>query len=829
MKNVIENINYYKARSADKLQSQQVAYIPYLEPDQIECTMSTYHMDGKRILVNQTTHLCFRLRYLKFKPIPYRIKAKYLNINTSMVKLVGDGIIHPFALFINGIFIPWDIMSISICPEAAYLILDLTGLDGKFLNLASGIKYAQILTFPDYVSYITGPSPSDYGIALFSFNEDGHFDMNSPAYSYVLVGEPHLCMCSLTSDQPINAVNVLNYMIDDAGRPVDLTDIKLVKENVILFVNGLFALGEKENIKRTTDLDYASEDYDDYAPRLEFHQSNENLGKNPDIRFDSTLLTIDGGHNENNDTYDFVICANTAYTNTVDNIADAQIDYVQPIVYNMNNGEQTPEYFETLNTEFELTMDRDKDYNTNVADAIKTMIKYNTNAFNETIRRNSNLEIMEYTGEWVMANMDNEEGTLSIPRRHNAMNEEFIIMLVNGLLYEYDHMIKYRANQCIIPIANINYDDKIEILRFKNANNTVSDLVVGENDGFVYYSPELINDNMVLYTNEPLSSDPYTYPSDGQQYFPIEYSLETNSNGLIRITLTEPFYYGKTLKAAYKNRYVHARYIISSSDDLQYCIDLGDKFAYCNDYSKYIVFFNGRKLDSNLYRLVLPVRNTTPFYEFKLYFSMSVKEGDKIDIIYTPSLMKDIVYIPETELSGKIQVDKNILNYGLGTELYMVWINGKKIPASCIENISSTRLQILSDEKTIYNLCITKYIPDIDILTENFKAETSNWDHVISRLTDSEIYAMLGINPAGLSDIESNAIDSAVSIESVMYELIREQYIMNPRVDITEPFVYDYIDIDTTIVKDYDNGGNILLNAADANNDNNLNIERNQP
>lgn len=827
MKSIIKNINYYKTRSADRLRDEQSAYIPTLEQDQVECTVNSYIMAGKRYLMNQYETVCIRLRYLRFKSSTYRMREKYNNKNTPMRELVANNIIQPFALFANGRFIPWDIISISICPNASYLLIDISGLDGKpieFKDLIS-IKYAQILTLPDYVRYSNNGEALEYDV-LCSFDSEGKFSTENPWYSLIIDKDPHVCTAYMNTSSRFSAIDISESLANIYGDQIQLDKIKFCKENVLLFVNGLFSLGVKENIKKGTDWDFVNEDYTDFAPKIQLVQSDEDLGTNPNIVFDYTNLTINDGHNDNGDVYDIVICANTEYSNTVDNIAKAENDFVQPIVQKKYNGEEIPAYFEQLNTPFEMTMDRNVDYNTNVVNAIKSMLKYNSSSFTETFKRTSNLEIVEKTGKWVNENtkLDN---TLWIPRRHSEMAEEFIIMLVNGELYRYDHAINHRANFCIIPITGINDTDKIEFLRFKNINNYTFDIVIndydGENqDGFVNHSPDIINEDMVLFSDEPLESDPYEYPSDGKQYFPVNYTLERSANGLIKIVLENDFYYGKTLKVAYKNRYVHAQYVVPGEDYVQYAIDLKEKFAFCNDYTKFLVFHNGRKLDSNLYRIVLPSRTTTPFYEFKLYFSIPVNELDNIDVIYTPSLMKDIVYQPEVELSGSIIVDKSILNYGIGSELFIVWINGRKIPASNIQDISSTQMHILADELSTRNLTITKYIPDIDTLIGDFHAETSDWDNIISQLTPQEIYNMLGINPTGLTDQEPDINEGAVDIKSVMYELIREQYVMNPRVDITDKFVYDYLDVDQTAVEETDTDGNVLFSVADANRQDNI-------
>ena len=86
MKQIIENINSYKLKSADPLKNQQIAYIPTVNDDQIECMVFSYLIDGKRTLINQSTQACFKLHYLKFKPMlprKYIVMAEPLSMAQS--------------------------------------------------------------------------------------------------------------------------------------------------------------------------------------------------------------------------------------------------------------------------------------------------------------------------------------------------------------------------------------------------------------------------------------------------------------------------------------------------------------------------------------------------------------------------------------------------------------------------------------------------------------------------------------------------------------------------------------------------------------------------
>ena len=182
--------------------------------------------------------------------------------------------------------------------------------------------------------------------------------------------------------------------------------------------------------------------------------------------------------------------------------------------------------------------------------------------------------------------------------------------------------------------------------------------------------------------------------------------------------------------------------------------------------------------------------------------------------------------VPEIGKDGKITVDKSEITYSLTKNLYMVWANGKKIPASKIANIDSTHIKITEDIKTLKYVCITKFLPDIDELTEVFQTSTALWDHIMSKLTDEEIEQLLSFSGTTITNTEEDIYANTVHIRSVMLELIREKYMIGANVDTTEPFVYDYTDVDKTAIEGQDSGGNNLLMAGDSNRTDNIDVPR---
>lgn len=864
MKGIIDTINYYQTRSADKLQSEQLVNIPVIEENQIEYVINGYYLNNRRHLVNPYKTICIKLSYLKSKNIEFNILSQYIDKVTPLIDLVENNIIEPIALFIDGRCVPWttfkgdSVIDVVITPLSYYLLINKINYETnrtfvkedeelsdnektKGSDEYIDMKYANIMTLPDYVSFSTSNNTK----SLFSFDSKGRFCPQIKGLSkfcFTINNKPNLYYSNITGNvNRFNMMKVTAYdIVDDAH--IELKDFKLSDKNVFLFIDGILSCGEKNNIKRGTFCDFTS-DHEEYDHYIEMEQSNESLGANPSIRFDDTFLTINNGAALTGSSFDILVYINSAHSNSVENVTKIEDDKLREFIsdnrdkYNNHLGKEfilsdhEHHVFEEVDGKKILSQES---YNQYITRSIRTILEYDSHAFNNAIKINSNIEFFETDGKTIKEQVNKKDGCLYVPRRHGEMNEEYVIMLVNGTLYKYYHSVKHVFNHCIIPISDINDDDKIEFLRFKDVNNYTFDLTIpkptASDNGFRMHSSDYVNGDMILFSNvhNKPADESYTYPTNENLYFPVDYTLDTNSaDNQIRINLNDEFYYDKPLKVAYRNRFIHSRYLIPSDEYVQYAIDMTEDFMYCNDYSKFIVFHNGYKLDSDLYRIVLPTRATTPFYDIKLYISVAVNAGDSIDVIYTPSLLQDIVYKEEIESNGIIAVDKSILNYSIGSDLYMVWLNGKKIPNSHIKDIDRSRMIIISDEKSVKNLTITKHIPDILYIKDVFMDEKyeSNWDKALEGLSIQNIKDMLGITTSNLTASDFDYREGSVDIATIMYELIREQYVINPRVDITDKFIYDYLDIDQSFVTEDGTGSiesPVILPVADANREDNL-------
>lgn len=813
-------ISDYKARSADPIRDQQTAYIPTLNDEIIECTINFYSIQGVEYSIDPSKQILIKMNYIRYATSDYTLLCNYRFGKFKMEDLIANKIIMPFVIFINGIFIPWDYISIITDGDTSYLLIEMDGTFPSF-NTCMNYDYIQYLELPQHGMYSkTRPSSSNTSLyVLMSFNSAGLFTKSSPAYFISVRKE--LCQYSYWSRT--NAVD--GYIMNSTN-----SDVKLSESNIILFTNGLFTTGRIYPAKIACISECTSKD-GAIAKHLSYTTNGKEIPENPSVVVDSSILTINGGKNPNRSTYDIILSVYNNYTDSMDIINRTDINGLSRIIKSANSGIK-PEFLDMIRKPFDFALKNNKGdgqtYNSkdqNTSDVIKAIMEYDPSILTDTLLDNSNMSIDEYTisdkSTDPVVLMLKTCGVLELTLDH-SFGTEYILVLVNGILPDTIYESDYNMNKFSMPIHDIKNGDIIEVLRFRNIDNRVyEDIVIKENDGFIY-SSDIVNEHMKIFSTDGNHAS-FTYPTDRDvHHYPIGYTTETNSSGMIRIILDDPYYYGKKLSIAYDNRfaYVAGTYIKTNAIMI---VDFTSKdFNFCDDYFRYFVFVNGRRLLSNHYRLVLPTRSTTPFYRFKLYLAIPLKQGDRLDIIYTPSLMKDVFIDESISATGDIVIDKSSIDYGASSDLYMFWINGKKIPKSHLANIDSTRMRIITDEKSVKSLCVTKYIPSISGLNTSFNDTSSLIDAITSKMSKDDIDRAFGLTSTSITDTESNAYENAMPIRAVMNELIRAEYAANEHVDITDKFVYGYEDIDESIVMEVSESGVKLIESMDANQENNI-------
>ena len=783
-------ITMYKSERYEAKLGQQLFAIPRRDNEMIQSQVFYYYVgDRRRTAVDFTKEICLHLNYLRIKSVTPRQYVTLQESTTPMEDLINNDLIHPFLLFIGGYFIPWENITVIASQEEYDLLIH--GLTPEYFDKINGtdgvIESAYVIDLPDSIEYRQGGYPID-GQTLFAFNEAGEFVTSGTGYITIQNFEANV-------DLVDNTVTTASFMF--ASDPM----YKYFPENVFLFEDGKYNGEANAEILAT-----AVKIYDGTLP--------EGVTNLHCRIFHNTKLV----------------------TPTYDNIRKLSMTNNQDAILNTLNG--TPvDYIAKIQDSFDPNMTREKDFETNKTEYLDYLAAYDSALFNRVYQSNKDFIELEVNGQWALNHRD-EDGYMKIPRRFQDGVNYYIIVLVNGELYQYYRNHKYEFGYFYCPVQSIEMTDVVELLYFKSAKNFEISTTITQDQEYMRLDPWIYNNDLRIFSK--FTNDTYfTFPSDGIQQFPVEYTLEHDENDdkALRIRYTDESYYGKSVTLTNARRFQYFLYIAPESEnpDIAYfSIDLGDKFNYCNEYDRFLVFYNGKRLINDLYRLILPNRTSTPFYKAMIYLCVPIIPGDRIEIFYLPHHFVDIYDTeaePDLPDNAVIELNKNLLSFALDKDLVSVWINCRKLPPSAIANVSANKLQVVTDQTSRKDVRVTTMIGDEDLYEEfksRFDTTTSVWDECID-MTENDPAFLMGLNQPTITDTDPEAFPETVPTTAIMHEIIRDWYVANSIVDTTKPFVYDYDDVDQSDIIGTDPAGNTLLGAADSNRQDNLDVIRPWP
>lgn len=801
-------ITMYKSERYEAKLGQQLFAIPHRDDGMIQQQVFYYYVgDRRRTAVDFTCEICLHLNYLRIKNVTPRQYLAIQESTTPMEDLINNDLIHPFLLFVGGYHIPWENITVIASQEEYDLLIH--GLPTAFFDNINGtdgvIESAYVIDLPDSIEYRQGGFPIDEK-TLFAFDENGQF---------VESGEAYICIQNFEANvEIINNPNVTEATFMFATDPM----YKYFPENVFVFKNNIYDGKAKSEVLAT-----AVKLYDGTLPEGETVQPPEGSDEEPTVIPPKIYCRI--FHNTK------------LVTPTYDNIRKLSMTNLESQILSTLDGTTPVDYIQKIAESFDPNMDREKDYPTNTKEFLDYLASYDSALFNRVYQTNKDFIELEVTGQWVLLHRD-EDGYLKIPRRFQDGINYYIIMLVNGELYEYYRNHKYEFGYFYCPVQNIEPTDKVEIWYFKSARNFEIPAKISSDEKFLRLDPWIYNSNLRIFS--PYTEDTYfTFPSDGIQQFPVEYSLEYDpkDSKALRIRFTNEAYYGKNVTLCSSRRFEYFLYTMKESDSeyAYFSVDLGNKFNFCNEYDRFLVFYNGKRLINDLFRLVLPNRTSTPFYKAMIYLCVPIMPGDRIEIFYLPHHFLDI-YDANTESkdlpeNGLIEIDKSLLSFAMDRELISIWVNCRKLPPSAIANVGANKLQIIEDQTSRKDLRITTMIGDEDLYDEfktRFSSVTSVWDECLTMAGEDPAFLM-GLNQPNITDTDPEAFPETVPTTAIMHEIIRDWYMANSVVDTTKPFVYDYDDVDQSDIIGQDPAGNDLLGAADSSREDNLDVVRPWP
>ena len=738
MMSMKDMVSKYRPNRVNDITDQQIAYIPRLEENQVECIVPYYIFDGMKVAPSTKSSIIFKLRYINFNNNMNSIKRRnYRSCRDKLKNLIDKKVLKPFMLFINGCFIPWEVITIVINNEESYIIVDFststyctTYTLETLYRICNNCSYVQTFSIPENSIYLKRQDCVNRGseIPMFVFNEFLTYETKPGCGYYAIQILDNNIEFGRTYSDTVSAYPL--YSNDEK--------IKITEKNVFIFVDGSLQYGTPKHIHTCSysnnHIIYNNDQYE-----------NEPYEKFIPIRIDGNLLTTNNGYRH---PYSTVIWfKNNSFTSdNLDNIMriseESRIEGVKT----------DKAYFHHLSRPFDLDIDIHATHDINTQTSEDFINSYNQYLFNELVKSYSTIDVQEFVGSEILK-MSKASGNISVALDNSNNNEERVLVFVDGIFYEGNSTATINKNTINIPISsNMDPDSVVEFMRFKDVNNDKIELVINENDGFIHKYGKTINENMHIFCN--MHHDGYNnYPADGNQMFEVEYTLEKDDNGYVKIVLTVPYYYGKLLTIVSDRRFVHKSFTIDQ--DYTNAVLMENHFKFCTNVNRYMVFSNGRLVDKKLYTLIIPDDPKSKEFNFVLFFYEYTRAGDRIDIVYTSIEFEEFIAKDKIDSSGDIIVeDIESLDYIFSRELYLFWINGKKIPMSQLDDINNTCVRINTDQRTLRNLKVMKHIKyKLDIPYDN-----CIWEYAIfnGSYTYDEINKIIGKYNAVLTDMETD-------------------------------------------------------------------------
>lgn len=710
-----------------------------------------------------------------FKPI---LRSAISNYDTrgviegeTVLELFNSNTITPFILFINGRFVKWSEISIYKDNRYCFLVIDTT-IDYSSGNTLSDTDI-EILQLPlSGLSYTEKTKIDKDNTLIFAFDTDGYLNISGSTLIYMNTTNIEYKQLLLPGG------NILN---DDIQIP---DECLLYPSNIITF---------KDNIL----------------------YSNATVTVSP-----YNTLTIDDGNTIGLEYKMFYDKTSNLPYNNVSQIINH--DYLKDrYLYPKEN----QDWLSILHQEFDFNFDNTKSYDENI-EAFSTYMKgYNYRDLVDRIKSDNVYSIKGSIGE--LYNKQNI--LLMFPVEYKSPG---YMLFINGILsnniinQEYTYGVR-------VDLSAFTDNSIYEFIIF---NDTIKEYLrssISEDPEEKYFSGyHTFENDFDLYCGKHPDAifELNGYLKDVNSTFRLQYKVNDsdysiNEDGTIKLGERYMQFKDADIFKVPRNKFVHEEFIITQKEDFNVHLTKPE-FAFCDDMTKYMVFLNGYRVHSSLYRVIVP-STLTPFLDQAIYFSIILKEGDVIDVFYTPMSIIDEVYIEDLNHSTVSGTGVDQLGYITGPSDYKVpisrnlqffFVNGIKIPYDYLMDISYDKARIIVNMKTIESLCLIGFDNDLIDLFESLNLDKSKLDLVydahdkmgINILTETYT-AVTNVKPHRSKEIADHAL---------INEIIRFYY---ARVNTGKPFRYEY---DKSVYADVDAAGNIVIDTMDANKNVNLELEK---
>lgn len=638
------------------------------------------------------------------KNLPY-IKKRYTKsiYIEPLAKLIENEEMTPFLLFLNGKAVKWSDIIVVRDWFFSYLIIS---------NNADESTKLEAVLFPCVIRYGEDNSIlSDCTTGLY-FDSEGKYTKNTD--DIVLRME--------VLDKDVTGVDH-NISLDAPYIRLDYVDDTQITQsnNIFAFEDGYF-FGDSRFY-----LDYKGQNFYTYARDIStrnvvfksyyFNKANESKNMELDI--------------PNREMAKEMIKSKITYEYPQENISPVD-NFIVPF-------------------DFKYTFD--KSYLENISEATRYILKYKMQLLVDFYRDQSNIKYYTFEGERILTLASKNGGYLVMPRQKNNGLFDYIMVFKNDHLYEYYQEIEYENRVFKIPIfSHVTRKDKIEIVHFKNVDNRYSTLTINDKEDYIEY--DLRHDNFLLFGNSYSGKRVYDkFNVENCIQYDIDFEYDNNFNEYGRyvstnISLSDHYYDDKLVNICSKRQFHYMFYNVLENDVNRF--DLEPEFRFCHQDSQYMVFVNGIKLNRNDFEVEY-MNNENHLDKVTVILSEYLNKGDRIHIFYLPeSYDETIINLKDSTnklyaSTNTIIMDVSELDYTFDSELFIIFVDGKKVLVSDIQNISANRVRIKTGNLTNNSeVCICRYLNPDKILQKVFSYGDS-WTSKVDNLEDGD-YKRLFVN-----------------------------------------------------------------------------------
>ena len=438
-------------------------------------------------------------------------------------------------------------------------------------------------------------------------------------------------------------------------------------------------------------------------------------------------------------------------------------------LYKIPNGENTKEAckeiaqdisrpeVQNFNVPFNFKMWRNKTWEENVAQAVEYIMQYDMSLLVQYYKQISNIESYVFTGEYLRDRVPKDGGWLVMPRHRKRKHDDYIIVFRNNHLYEYYKEIEYDAHNFKIPIfGHIARTDRMEIVHFKEVDNSYYSLTITDDKVSDYIPEGLRYDNFLLFGNSPSHKqfyDTFSVENSIQYEINFEYRNNFSESGEYMGTdfkLNDPYYLNKSINICSKHQFQYMYYNIFYN---RKSVNLSPDFRFCHDKTKFMIFKNGLIIPRDTYDLHV-MTNETPAKYISITFEEELLEGERIDIFYLPmsydeiDITSDIDY-SQYNMNRDINISMDHLGYQFDKDLYWVSVSGKKINYQIIQNIDNHRCRVTEDPhlddlspRSVDRWFIYRFMQPDKLLSKLY-SYSDKWTDAVDALTPIQYKSLL--------------------------------------------------------------------------------------